>query len=117
MWLITNYKKRIKAEIKLIKMNTSLEKKVAMRTQELKATISKLEELNRELEYRSGVDSLTRVCNRRNMEVQLNEVRNAYIRTGNIFSVMMLDIDDFKQVNDKYGHYAGDEVLKMLQIT
>ena len=112
--LITNYKKRIKAEIKLIKMNTSLEKKVAMRTQELKATISKLEELNRELEYRSGVDSLTRVCNRRNMEVQLNEVRNAYIRTGNIFSVMMLDIDDFKQVNDKYGHYAGDEVLKML---
>ncbi|NMB44428.1 MAG: GGDEF domain-containing protein [Clostridiales bacterium] len=112
--LIRNYKKRIRAEINLLKMNASLEKKVAMRTQELKSTIAKLEELNRELEYMSGIDPLTKLYNRRNMEELLNDARSAYIRTGNVFSVMMLDIDDFKKVNDKYGHFAGDQVLEVL---
>jgi len=59
-------------------------------------------------------DSLTEIYNRRmimeEMERQLDHMK----RYGNCLSVLMIDIDHFKLVNDQYGHQSGDEVLKIL---
>jgi len=90
---------------KLRKANESLEDKVHQRTGEL-------EEANRTLERLALTDELTGVANRRNLisRGHLEVLRCS--RSGGAFSIMMLDIDHFKQFNDKHGHEAGDLVLK-----
>ena len=68
--------------------------------------------LRLELEKLAQTDPLTNIPNRRHifdiMEKEFNRVR----RNGGAFSVMMIDIDFFKKVNDHFGHGVGDEVLK-----
>lgn len=58
------------------------------------------------------VDALTGVYNRRSLESRLKEECERHNRYGRAFSVMMIDIDFFKKVNDTYGHQGGDLVLK-----
>lgn len=60
----------------------------------------------------SNRDSLTGVYNRRYVYERAAEMIEECKRDKRIFSVAILDIDDFKKVNDKYGHMVGDEVLK-----
>ncbi|WP_291494312.1 GGDEF domain-containing protein [Desulfurella sp.] len=57
-------------------------------------------------------DHLTKLYNRRYFEDALNKEICRFERYGHIFSLCMLDIDGFKQINDTYGHLKGDEVLK-----
>ena len=65
-------------------------------------------ELYREL---AGTDSLTKLVNRRQfLEVAEAAVQHLKSEQGQL-AIMMLDIDHFKNVNDQYGHKAGDEVL------
>jgi diguanylate cyclase (GGDEF)-like protein len=61
-----------------------------------------------EAERLASVDSLTGLQNRRRIEAVL-ELR---LEQGRAFSAMVFDLNGFKQVNDTYGHMAGDEVLK-----
>lgn len=56
-------------------------------------------------------DSLTALPNRRWIDEKLSETLAETQRTGEKFAVIMLDINEFKQINDKYGHSAGDKVL------
>jgi two-component system, cell cycle response regulator len=58
------------------------------------------------------VDPLTGLNNRRYMQSHLTQLINEGASKGTPFSLMILDIDHFKQVNDNWGHDAGDEVLK-----
>jgi diguanylate cyclase (GGDEF)-like protein len=75
------------------------------------------ERLNRELVVKALRDPLTGLYNRRALEeIAFREISGA-ARTGLGLSVMLLDIDRFKQVNDKYGHAAGDAVLKTVSAT
>ena len=67
---------------------------------------------NQELGVASYTDSLTGLPNRRLVEEQLASVTNASRRRGDPLAVVMLDIDYFKQINDTFGHPAGDAVLK-----
>lgn len=60
------------------------------------------------------VDELTGAFNRRYMERSLSDLLTAYKRSGEVFSVGIIDIDHFKQINDTYGHIAGDRVLQRL---
>lgn len=62
----------------------------------------------------SIMDQLTKVYNRRYLFQQLEEVHYVASKTGMPFSLVMIDINHFKQVNDTYGHSVGDEVLKQL---
>jgi diguanylate cyclase (GGDEF)-like protein/PAS domain S-box-containing protein len=59
-------------------------------------------------------DELTGLYNRREMSRLLKDEINRYNRYGHPVSLVMLDLDQFKQVNDKYGHQTGDEVLKWI---
>jgi len=61
-------------------------------------------------------DVLTGLFNRRAIEEYLKEEMGRFARNGSPFSVIMLDIDHFKNVNDTYGHNAGDDVLVKLGV-
>jgi diguanylate cyclase len=71
-----------------------------------------LQEANQQLTTLSITDRLTGLYNRGYWEECLRNEFNRYHRTGNVSTLMMLDIDFFKKVNDSYGHTAGDEVLR-----
>lgn len=80
-------------------------------TIEIQRNESRLESQNRALASISSRDPLTGLLNRRSMDVHLNEALELFKRKGKLFSVIIGDIDDFKMVNDTYGHNVGDEVL------
>ncbi len=62
----------------------------------------------------SRVDALTGLANRRAFDERLDEEVARAIRYGHPLSLLMVDIDNFKLVNDRFGHTAGDEALKAL---
>jgi diguanylate cyclase (GGDEF)-like protein len=68
----------------------------------------------RELERISYSDSLTGSYNRRHMERRIDEELGRYRRTGQAFSLILIDIDFFKRVNDEHGHDCGDFLLKAI---
>lgn len=81
---------------------------------ERKKTEEKLLQLQRELEELSFKDGLTGVANRRMLDSVLELEWNNARRTGQPLSLIMLDIDYFKQYNDHYGHVQGDDCLKQV---
>lgn len=95
-----------------IRANETLEMRVAERTQELV-------ELNRKLQELSYTDPLTQSYNRRYLEEGAAREWQRCLRKSTEISVLMLDIDHFKQVNDRFGHDIGDyclqEVAKLLR--
>lgn len=64
-----------------------------------------------ELEYLANTDSLTKAPNRRKFYEYGDQFYNRAKRKHSSFTLLVLDIDHFKRVNDTYGHYIGDEVL------
>ncbi|WP_295893645.1 diguanylate cyclase [uncultured Vibrio sp.] len=89
----------------LARLNEDLEKRVKERTAEL-------HEKNEQLEVLSITDKLTGCFNRAKLDTVLEELHDRFANGGNEFSVIMIDLDFFKQVNDSYGHATGDYVLK-----
>jgi two-component system, cell cycle response regulator len=80
----------------------------------IKRLQDQLEEKNRELEQLSIRDGLTGLYNHRHLHELLAEEYERSRRTGEPMSVVMLDLDRFKEVNDTHGHQAGDRVLEEL---
>jgi len=74
--------------------------------------ISERRELARRLEYFVNHDFLTGLFNRRHFEQELARETERVARYGDPGAVMVIDIDNFKDVNDTFGHKAGDDVLK-----
>jgi len=71
-----------------------------------------LNTLNLRLRIQSRTDTLTGLPNRRSMIDELEVECSRYDRNESDFTLLMVDIDDFKEINDTCGHEAGDEVLK-----
>lgn len=71
-------------------------------------------DLQNELFEQAATDPLTGALNRRQMESLLGEAVERRSRSAAPASVLLLDIDHFKSINDRFGHHAGDEVLKNL---
>jgi len=84
---------------------SGLRGKLRQRNRELGAAMEQIREL-------VNVDSLTGVYNRRRLFEVIHEESSRYSRSPGSFSICLLDIDHFKQVNDTYGHQAGDVILK-----
>ncbi len=97
-------------------MNNYLEQKIYERTESLLDTQKELLEDNSELTRMALTDSLTGLSNRTHMNQILHKEYSRFERHNQRFGIIMLDIDRFKDVNDNYGHDAGDLVLKKLAL-
>lgn len=101
----------IKRQIKELNANSQmLEQEVNERTKELK-------EANTKLDLISRTDELTKLPNRRDMNKTIENEIGRSARTSKPFCFIFIDIDHFKDINDTYGHAAGDEVLRGLANT
>lgn len=67
-----------------------------------------------ELEEENIKDPLTNLYNRRFFDKNLFKECEKSLRTNSYLSLILIDIDDFKKINDKYGHSKGDEILKQV---
>lgn len=94
----------------LVLLNQTLEFKVEERTKEL-------HDANKHLETLSLTDVLTGLPNRRHAMQMLTALWEESVRIDSPLSLMMIDADHFKEVNDTYGHDAGDAVLCRLSTT
>lgn len=74
--------------------------------------VNEVTDANKALQLLTNYDALTSIYNRGFIEKQLETEFSKAQRYGNVFSLVMFDLDHFKHVNDTYGHLAGDEVLK-----
>lgn len=81
---------------------------------ELKYTRDELKKALVELETLATTDSLTGISNRRHLLTLAEREFQRAQRYRNPFSILMLDIDHFKSINDTYGHATGDEALKLM---
>ena len=73
--------------------------------------VTERKELEAEIRHHAMHDALTGLANRRAFTARLDEALERFGRTGTPVGLIMLDLDDFKPVNDTWGHQAGDEVL------
>lgn len=73
-----------------------------------------LDKARREAEYLANTDVLTGALNRRQFVQVANSHLMAARESNSMIAVLLLDVDDFKKVNDIHGHDAGDAVLKMI---
>lgn len=74
--------------------------------------ITYLKKIEEELAYAAGHDSLTGLANRSNLLKRIDNAITKSREENNSFAICFIDLDKFKQVNDNYGHHAGDMLLK-----
>lgn len=91
-----------------------LEERVQERTLELNIALQELEEANHELEQKNTLDELTGLFNRRFYDQKILAEYRRSRRNLTPLSLIIIDIDHFKVVNDSYGHLAGDQCLVWL---
>lgn len=90
-----------------------MEEEIQRRTQELESALAEAEELKRRYQHLSIVDELTGIHNRRFFFPEAHAALAGAVRHRHAFSIMMVDLDHFKQINDLYGHGMGDKVLQV----
>ena len=78
----------------------------------ISATSRELEESNRALYEMAVLDSMTGLLNRRSFDVMMKSELRRHVRSLEPMSLLLIDIDYFKQYNDLYGHVAGDDCLE-----
>jgi len=74
----------------------------------------RLTHLTSKLEYQSSHDALTDLLNRRQLAAMFDGAVSRFASKRETTAVMLIDVDDFKQINDQYGHDVGDEVLEQV---
>ena len=109
---------------KLLVIATSLDKEIDDFVKEvkkedeeiekLKLKIKSLEKKVKKLSKEVKTDFLTNIANKKALEEELKKQESTYKRYGTNYSVVFFDIDHFKNINDTYGHDAGDVILKSL---
>lgn len=109
---------RKEAQIELEEYQHQLEEKVQSRTKELEVINENLnnqmgmrEAIEKELEYLAYYDELTGLPNRSLFIETLKKSLTQAKRNGTLLSVLFIDLDRFKKINDSHGHYIGDKLL------
>jgi len=94
--------------------NEQLERNVSRRTAELSSALEQLADANSRLRESNRRDVLTGMFNRRHFRDVFEQMLHQALETRQPISLLLIDLDHFKQVNDDFGHLAGDECLRML---
>jgi diguanylate cyclase (GGDEF)-like protein len=92
--------------------NIKLEHLILERTQKLELTMKELNDANIKLSKQATIDSLTGIKNKKAFEEYVLSEALQSKREGQSLSLLMVDLDKFKTINDNLGHLAGDHVLK-----
>ena len=100
----------VRADIK------TLEEQVLDRTAHLEAALEELSVANSKLVEQSTIDSLTGVYNRRYLDNALCKEWARATREGSSLALALVDLDQFKAINDRYGHPKGDDCLQSVAI-
>ncbi len=95
-------------------MMSNMQHQLNERTAELRNALEESERLRKRYEEMSVIDHLTKLYNRRYFFSEVSSALARAIRYEQPFSLMMMDLDHFKDVNDNYGHDCGDELLKFI---
>lgn len=88
-----------------------LEQQVARLTKENKDLNTQLGEISRSLDLASRIDPMTGLANRRDIMEKITREYSRATRHKSTFSIILADVDNFRQINDTYGYNAGDDVL------
>jgi diguanylate cyclase (GGDEF)-like protein/PAS domain S-box-containing protein len=94
----------------LAEKNAALQKAL----NELESSREKIEEQNKELAIMAARDSLTGCLNRRAFFAEMDQIYASAITEDLELCVIMVDIDHFKSINDRFGHAVGDEAIKQM---
>ena len=97
--------------------NEKLESMVQERTLELEITLRELNEVNQKLTEQNTIDSLTGVKNRSAFDRRLIAEGRISRRQQTPIGLLMIDIDKFKSINDRFGHLAGDYAIQVIART
>ena len=89
-----------------------MEEQVTQRTQQLQQALDDAEELRQRFETLSSIDDLTKLHNRRFFFPESRAALSRCIRQQQPFSILLIDVDHFKEINDNFGHASGDVVLR-----
>lgn len=96
----------------VIESRDRLERQVARRTQEVRSALTQLEEAHGRLRDSSRRDGLTGLYNRTYFHEAFEQQLAACHASRRPLSLLMIDLDHFKSINDRYGHMVGDECLR-----
>lgn len=97
--------------------NAELERNVIARTAELRTTMAKLGEANLQLREYSQRDPLTGIYNRRHFRDAFEKELKHALEQKQPLALLIADLDNFKQINDTYGHLVGDDCLRWVADT
>lgn len=117
--VVMRMKTRHKLEDELLSAKKEADEAVLMMTKsvaELEEVKAELQKLNADLESLAITDSLTGLKNRRYFEQTLNSSISQFSRLKDPLSLILIDIDFFKKINDQWGHATGDIVLQHIAI-
>jgi diguanylate cyclase (GGDEF)-like protein len=76
--------------------------------------ITEREILHQEIKERAKLDPLTQILNRRELFERINKEREKVMKNNTPLSILMMDIDHFKMINDTYGHETGDRTIEKI---
>ncbi|UCH93570.1 MAG: GGDEF domain-containing protein [Candidatus Aminicenantes bacterium] len=105
------YAKLLKQTIKITRIGDSNQRKLFLANEQIEKQKEKLSIAYKKMEVLARIDPLTQLSNRRDFLEKFQHEINRFERSRRPFSVVMGDLDDFKAVNDRYGHDCGDFVL------
>ncbi len=97
----------------MLAQNQKLEEELSKSTEAMQSLQRDLERVRKE----AFTDSLTSLANRKSFDLEIARVALEAQESGQIFSLLMMDIDHFKSFNDNYGHQVGDQVLRLVAKT
>jgi len=103
--------KQLHHEKQLEALNQELEQRVVERTAELGVALEEANQANISIAYMADHDGLTGMLNRRRFQEEFERWGKYALRYERAGSLMFIDLDKFKAINDTYGHQAGDEYL------